>query len=92
MRRYGSKKVPKGASTRNFALLSASDQKDSVRKLKASGLTNAAIAQLSGLSVHEVDDMLPFCLAAPKREGTTICRYCYFTPDKCICEGEPTHG
>ena len=21
-----------------------------------------------------------------KKEGTTVCRYCYFTPDKCICE------
>jgi len=54
MRRYGAKKVPKGASTRNFALLSATEQRDSVRKLKASGMTDEAVAQLTGLGKLEV--------------------------------------
>ena len=31
-----------------------------------------------------------FGLAATKQEGTTVCRYCYFTPDKCICSGDKT--
>lgn len=89
MRRYGSKKVPKGASTRTFAMLSAHDQIAQVKKLRASRMSVEAIVQLTGLSYERVTNMLvgPLGLAAPKREGTTICRYCYFTPDKCICDG-----
>ena len=90
MRRYGSKKAPKGASTQMFRSLSPTDQVEGVKKLRASGLPIEAIADLTGLVEGDVGRMLdtPFGLAAPKREGTTVCRYCYFTPDKCICDGE----
>lgn len=48
MRRYGAKKVPKGASTRNFALLGPDDQIDQIKKLHAAHVPVKAIAELIG--------------------------------------------
>jgi hypothetical protein len=57
-RRYGSPKVRKGASTEGFALLSRSEQIERVKKLKASRLSDEAIAQLTGLGKLEIHAML----------------------------------
>ena len=46
--------IPKGSSTRHFALLSAGEQRESVRKLKASGMTDEAVAQLTGLGKLQI--------------------------------------
>ena len=56
--RYGSKKVRKGASTEGFALLSPSEQIERVKKLKASKLSDEAIAQLTGLGKLQIWQML----------------------------------
>ena len=49
--------IPKGSSTRHFALLSAGEQRESVRKLKASGMTDEALAQLTGLARPTIAQM-----------------------------------
>ena len=46
--------IPKGSSTRHFALLSEGEQRESVRKLKASGMTDEAVAQLTGLGKLQI--------------------------------------
>lgn len=57
-RRYGSSKVRKGASTEAFMLLSTEEQVKRVKKLKASRLTDEAIAQLTGLGKLQIWQML----------------------------------
>ena len=57
--------IPKGSSTRHFALLSEGEQRESVRKLKASGMTDEAVAQLTGLGKLQIWQMLE-----PKEGGT----------------------
>ena len=58
MRRYGSKKVRKGASTQSFSLLSAAEQIERVKKLHASKVPVQAIADLTGLGTQRVMQML----------------------------------
>ena len=50
--------VPKGASTAGFMLLSHDEQVARVKKLKASRLTDEAIAQLTGLGKLQISQML----------------------------------
>jgi hypothetical protein len=57
-RQYGSKKVRRGASTEGFMLLSADEQIQRVKKLKASKLSDEAIAQLTGLGKLQIWQML----------------------------------
>ena len=60
MRRYGSKTVPKGSSTRLFLMLSTAEKIERVKKLHASNMSVEAIAQLTGLGTLAVTQMLRY--------------------------------
>jgi len=58
MRRYGAKRVPAGSSTLAFRLLTPTEQAERVKKLKASKLSDEAIAQITGLGRLEIWQIL----------------------------------
>ena len=57
-RNYGSKRVPKGASTLAFKLLSPEEQRERIEKLRTSRLSFDAIADLTGLTPIEIFALL----------------------------------
>jgi hypothetical protein len=57
MKPYRARAIAPGSHTRNFWLLSKDEQRDSVRKLIASGLSRTAVMQLTGLTLPEISGL-----------------------------------